>query len=85
MCAGGFLARSISLAPPISIFTRWLSARCTVALFLRTSRMMVGIGYVEGQAALAMRLLRRHAGLREVFIRRYGKWVDPPAEATEAA
>jgi len=38
----------------------------------RETRMMVGIGYVEGQAALAMRLLRRHAGLREVFTRRYG-------------
>lgn len=38
----------------------------------RETRMMVGIGYVEGQADLALGLLRRHPRLREVFNRRYG-------------
>ncbi|HYM49114.1 MAG TPA: NAD-binding protein [Candidatus Limnocylindrales bacterium] len=38
----------------------------------RETRMMVGIGYVEGQAQLALGLLRRHPRLREVFVRRYG-------------
>lgn len=38
----------------------------------RETRMMVGIGYVEGQAALALRLLRRHPSVREIFTRRYG-------------
>lgn len=37
----------------------------------RETRMMVGIGYVEGQADLALGLLRRHAGLRDVFVGRY--------------
>ena len=37
----------------------------------RETRMMVGIGYVEGQANLALGLLRRHPGLREAFNRRY--------------
>jgi L-erythro-3,5-diaminohexanoate dehydrogenase len=37
----------------------------------KETRMMVGIGYVEGQADLALGLLRRHPGLREAFIRRY--------------
>jgi L-erythro-3,5-diaminohexanoate dehydrogenase len=37
----------------------------------RETRMMVGIGYVEGQAELALGLLRRHRGLRQVFTRRY--------------
>lgn len=37
----------------------------------RETRMMVGIGYVEGQADLALGLLRRHPGVRAVFERRY--------------
>jgi L-erythro-3,5-diaminohexanoate dehydrogenase len=38
----------------------------------RETRMMVGIGYIPGQAELAIRLLRRHPELAAVFARRYG-------------
>ena len=38
----------------------------------RETRMMVGIGYIPGQAELVLRLLRRHSRLAAVFHRRYG-------------
>jgi L-erythro-3,5-diaminohexanoate dehydrogenase len=37
----------------------------------RETRMMVGIGYVEGQAELALRLLRRNPTILETFEKRY--------------
>jgi L-erythro-3,5-diaminohexanoate dehydrogenase len=37
----------------------------------RETRMMVGIGYVDGQADLAVRLLRRNPKVRQIFERRY--------------